>query len=368
MDRIALITGINGQAGSYLSKELLDQGYKVIGIARRSSSPKYDRLERMGVLGRVQIEEGDITDPFSITHFLSKYKPTHVFNTAAQSHVHTSFSQPKLTFDVTGTGVLNMLEGIRTIVPAAKFLQFSSSEMFGDQKTSNKECTFKFDDNNIWNGYQIEDLIHSDGIKMEWNFKPEPEVWYQDENTRMNPQSPYAIAKLAGYNLTRLYRKSYGLFASNVIMFNYESTLRGENFVTKKITNYINRHKDKILNGHSISDLCIPKLKLGNISAQRDWGFCGDYMRGCRNILEHDNADDFVLATEETHSVEKFLDTAFSLITQKWQDWVEIDPDLIRPSEVPYLCGKADKAKRILGWEPKVSFTELVQKMVDDVV
>jgi GDPmannose 4,6-dehydratase len=344
MDRIALITGINGQAGSYLSKELLDQGYKVIGIARRSSSPKYDRLERMGVLGRVQIEEGDITDPFSITHFLSKYKPTHIFNTAAQSHVHTSFSQPKLTFDVTGTGVLNMLEGIRTIVPAAKFLQFSSSEMFGDQK--------------------------------DWNINPSEYPfnhmeYYQDENTRMNPQSPYAIAKLAGYNLTRLYRKSYGLFASNVIMFNYESTLRGENFVTKKITNYVNQLRRQT-NEYMLNKLPDPdlfgKLKLGNLSAQRDWGFCGDYMRGCRNILEHDNADDFVLATGETHSVEKFLDTAFSLITQKWQDWVEIDPDLIRPSEVPYLCGKADKAKRILGWEPKVSFTELVQKMVDDVV
>jgi GDPmannose 4,6-dehydratase len=350
MKKIALITGINGQAGAYLSKELLDNDYEVVGVIRRSSSPKLDRLERIGTLGRVQIEEGDITDPFSITQFLTKYKPTHIFNTAAQSHVHTSFSQPKLTFDVTALGVLNLLEGVRNIVPDAKFLQFSSSEMFGDQYDE------KLFETPITHGY---------GIAVS-------RTRFQDENTRMNPQSPYAIAKLAGYNLTRLYRNSYNLFAANVIMFNYESSLRGDNFVTKKITNYIRQLKSNFneykLNNGLPNQTEYPKLKLGNLSAKRDWGFCGDYMRGCRNILEHNNPDDFVLATGETYSVEEFLEQAFSSITMNWKDWVEIDPNLMRPSEVPYLCGKSDKAQSVLGWKPTVSFTELVQKMVNNVV
>jgi GDPmannose 4,6-dehydratase len=344
----ALITGINGQAGSYLAEELLEQGYEVHGIVRRSSNPNYANLAR--VLSKIKLHEGDLTDVFSLSRIIRGNDFTHIFNAAAQSHVHTSFVQPKLTWDVTAQGVLNLLEVIKDYSPTTRFLQFSSSEMFGDQ-------------------YKTGPRFTEIGIIFPHQ--------YQDEDTPMNPQSPYAIAKLAGYNAVRLYRKSYGLFASNVIMFNYESPRRGENFVTQKIAQYV-RNLEKVY--HNLSDyaytseeiknqelLNIPKLKLGNLDAKRDWGYCPDYMRGCRMVLEHDKPDDFVLATGETHSVEEFLEEAFSLLPNKikWQDFVEISDEFKRPSEVPYLCGRADKIKQEIGWEPKVKFKELVKIMVN---
>lgn len=344
----ALITGINGQAGSYLAEELLEQGYEVHGLVRRSSNPNYANLAR--VLSKIQLHEGDITDVFSLSRIIRDAGYTHLFNAAAQSHVHTSFSQPKLTWDVTAQGVLNLLEVVKDYSPTTRFLQFSSSEMFGDQ-------------------YKIHPRRTDIGIVFPHKC--------QDEDTTMNPQSPYAIAKLAGYNAVRLYRKSYGLFASNVIMFNYESPRRGENFVTQKIAKYVSKLIHTIYN---LSDyaytteemkhkelLAIPNLKLGNLDAMRDWGYCPDYMRGCRMVLEHDKPDDFVLATGETHTVQEFLEEAFSLLPIKlnYQDFVEISDEFKRPSEVPYLCGKADKIKREIGWEPTVKFKELVKIMVN---
>lgn len=344
----ALITGINGQAGSYLAEELLSKGYEVHGLVRRSSNPNYTNLARCHT--KIKLHEGDLTDPWSLNYLIRDGQFTHVFNAAAQSHVHTSFSQPKLTWDVTAQGAMNVLEAIRLFSPTTRFLQFSSSEMFGDQVT---------------NGGRTTEI----GIQLPYK--------YQDEDTKMNPQSPYAIAKLAAYNATRLYRQSYGLFASNVIMFNYESQRRGENFVTQKIAKYIsnltkifNNLSDYVYTNEEMKRQVLanePKLQLGNLSAMRDWGYCPDYMRGCRMVLEHDKADDFVLATSETHTVEEFLAEAFSLlpIPLKWQDWVSIDDTLKRPSEVPYLRGKADKIKQDIGWEATVKFKELVKIMVN---
>jgi GDPmannose 4,6-dehydratase len=349
----ALITGINGQAGSYLAEELLEQGYEVHGIVRRSSNPNYANLAR--VLSKIKLHEGDLTDVFSLSRIIRGNDFTHIFNAAAQSHVHTSFVQPKLTWDVTAQGVLNLLEVVKDYSPTTRFLQFSSSEMFGDQYTVKIRHPHLSE-------MQLDPSTSFIGDK------------YQDEDTPMNPQSPYAIAKLAGYNAVRLYRKSYGLFASNVIMFNYESERRGENFVTQKIAKHVRMMYNcwmRFYQDRPIEDFINNgrpgKLKLGNLDAKRDWGYCPDYMGGCRMVLEHDKPDDFVLATGETHSVEEFLEEAFSLLPQKikWQDFVEISEEFKRPSEVPYLCGKADKIKREIGWEPKVKFKELVKIMVN---
>lgn len=357
MDKKALITGINGQAGSYLAEELLQHGYEVHGIIRRSANPNLVNLANC--LNKIHIHEADITDIFSLSPIFKNSGFTHVFNAAAQSHVYTSFSQPTYTMQVTGLGVLNVLECVKQYCPEARFLQFSSSEMFGDQYDINK----RYNNNGVYSGhYGKFDLIK-----------------YQDEITRMNPQSPYAVAKLAGYNYTKLYREAYGLFASNVIMFNYESPRRGDKFVTKKITNYIKHipHQTKFRSQLKKSqpnakisfgiEVCgiPPRLKLGNLDAKRDWGYCPDYMEGCRMILEHTKPDDFVLATGETHTVKEFAEEAFDIFGLKAEHYIEIDETLKRPSEVPYLCGNATKAKSILGWEPKVKFKKLVEIMVN---
>lgn len=344
----ALITGINGQAGSYLAEELLEQGYEVHGIVRRSSNPNYANLAR--VLSKIKLHEGDLTDVFSLSRIIRGNDFTHIFNAAAQSHVHTSFVQPKLTWDVTAQGVLNLLEVIKDYSPTTRFLQFSSSEMFGDQ------VSYTYESNN-------DDIRTNEACSvLPEYFQHKAFDRFQDESTTMNPQSPYAIAKLAAYNATRLYRKSYGLFASNVIMFNYESPRRGENFVTQKIATYV-----KSLSFSLSLGLVHKKLKLGNVNAMRDWGYCPDYMRGCRMVLEHDKPDDFVLATGETHTVEEFLQEAFSLlpVTINYKDFVEINDEFKRPSEVPYLCGRAYKIQQEIGWEPKVKFKELVKIMVN---
>lgn len=359
----ALITGINGQAGSYLAEELLKEGYTVDGIIRRSANPNFCNIN--GILNKITLHEADITDQQSLIPIIKK-KYTHIFNAAAQSHVATSFQQPTLTMQVTGIGVLNLLETIREHSPESRFLQFSSSEMFGDQ------CDL-FEKVYCPGGYCFGNKVKNTGL-FEQPFREE--LFAQDENTKMNPQSPYGIAKLAGYNYTRLYRQSYGLFASNVIMFNYESPRRGAKFVTKKITNYIKELLSIFKSQGTNKFYDYPLLHLGNLEAQRDWGYCPDYMKGCRMVLEHDKPEDYVLATSETHTVQEFLFESMKYlpnvglfdgcIFRDWESLIRIDESLKRPSEVSYLCGNADKIKKDIGWEPTVKFKELVKIMVEN--
>lgn len=360
-EKVAIITGITGQDGSYLAENLLNNNYKVIGMKRRCSSPNDARLINLNVAknkGDMIIEEGDITDLSNIMFFLLKYKPTHFFNLAAQSHVATSFNQPKLTWDVTAQGAMNCLEAIRLTSPTTKFYQASSSEMYGDS-------------------YDLEPIKPTSGdiiCGIDTNLNLYHFERYQDENTKFNPQSPYAIAKLAAYNATRLYRQSYGLFASNGILFNHESVRRGELFVTRKITKYVANLKKSLLNleGLGYGNLEIKtilqshtKLKLGNLNASRDWGHAPDYCDAMRKILEHNRPDDFVIGTGESYTVEDFCRIAFSSIKLDYKNFVEIDSSLMRPSEVPYLRAKPTKALKELGWSPSTSFKELVEKMIN---
>lgn len=330
----AFITGITGQAGSHLAELLLKDGVEVVGLVRRSSAPNYWRLEKF--IGRLRLIEGDILDLSSLIPILSAESPDYIFNAAAQSHVHTSFSQPIHTFDVTAVGCLNMLEAMKILESKAHFVQFSSSEMFGDK-------------------YSV-----VDGFK------------FQDENTQFNPRSPYAIAKLAAYNSTRLYRSAYNLKASNAILFNMEGPRRGENFVTRKITKYVaqlgcfvKRFKDVTKVSEALASY--PKLKLGNINSQRDWSYCGDSMRAVYLMAKQPAADDYVVCSEQTHYVYEFLDLAFSCIgVLEWRKFVEIDKELLRPAEVPFLRGNASKIKNKLGWQSKMSFANLVKTMVEE--
>lgn len=320
----ALIFGVTGQIGSYLAEYLLSKNIDVIGFNRRTSSNNTWRIK--SILNKITLLEGDITDYSSIYRTINKYRPYYIVNLAAMSHVHKSFDQPLYTWDITAKGQLNVLEVVRSIGKYNPKICFSaSSEMFGNQ--------YDFS----WDGQKV-----------------------QYEKTRMIPNSPYGIAKLAGFNVTELYRRSYNMFASNVIMFNTESPRRGDNFVTKKIAQYIGKLYNKINLGEEMS-----KLKLGNLSASRDWGSAEDKCEGIYLILQQDYPDDFVLATGETHTVEEFVMEAFDYVGLNWKDWVEIDKSLFRPSEVPYLCGCAQKAKEVLGWEPKTTFKELVHRMID---
>jgi GDPmannose 4,6-dehydratase len=307
----ALITGITGQDGSYLAEFLLEKGYEVHGLVRRSSLEKYDRLE--SVAGRIQLVEGDLTDQGSLDVALQSVQPDELYNLAAQSYVAVSWNQPSFTADVTGLGVLRVLEAIRRHAPKAKFLQASSSEMFG---------------------------------KVEGRS--------QNENTPFHPRSPYAVAKVFGHHITVNYRESYRLFASSCIAFNHESPRRGTEFVTRKVTQQVARIK------LGLAD----KLKMGNLDVQRDWGFAGDYVRAMWMILQQPEPDDFVIATGRPHSVRALLETAFSHVGLDWKDYVEVDPSLLRPAEVEYLCGDSSKARRTLGWEPRVAFRELIEMMV----
>jgi GDPmannose 4,6-dehydratase len=353
MDRI-IITGITGQCAGYLAEKLLASKKQVIGVKRRSSTNNLWRIKHLLDDPYFELVEGDVTDLSSIISLIKNFRPDQIYNTAAQSHVHTSFHEPNHTMDVTGKGVLNLLEGIRLEKPDTKFLQFSTSELFGKE-------------------------IEDDGS--------------QNETTRMAPQSPYSIAKLAGYHYTRLYRDSYDIFASNMIMFNCESPRRGEEFVTRKITKWVGEFynwRKKFTNEDTMIESSLgndkdmkmweivsetkdgqkilstfPKLRLGNISASRDWGYAGDYMDGAICILNHKEPDDFVIATGETHTVEDFLKEAFSVIGIKnYTDYFLIDKEFYRPAEVPYLKGDASKIKQIIGWKPQTSFKELVRKMV----
>ena len=308
----ALITGVTGQDGSYMAELLLEKGYEVYGLVRRSSLEKYDRIQH--IVDRIRFVEGDLTDQGSLDVAMQEVKPDEVYNLAAQSFVPVSWNQPVLTADVTGVGALRVMESIRKHAPKAKFLQASSSEMFGKVRE-----------------------------------KP------QNENTPFHPRSPYGVAKVFGHHITVNYRESYGIFACSSICFNHESPRRGLEFVTRKVSHHAARIKLGL----------IDKLKMGNLDAQRDWGFAGDYIQAMWLMLQQSSPEDYVIATGKTHSVERLLDVAFSHVGLDWKKYVEIDPKLVRPAEVDYLCGDAGKAARQLGWKPKVSFEQLIGMMVD---
>jgi len=315
----ALITGITGQDGSYLAELLLAKGYEVHGIIRRASSFNTGRIDHLykdphinGV--HLFLHYGDIADSTNLIKLLYRIQPDEVYHLAAQSHVRVSFDIPEYTGDVTGLSTIRILEAMRETGVKARFYQASSSEMFGK--------------------------VH--------------EV-PQRETTPFHPRSPYGAAKVYAYWATVNYRESYGMFACNGILFNHESPRRGETFVTRKITRAVARIKA----GQQ------QKLYLGNLDAKRDWGYAREYVEAMWHMLQQDEADDYVIATGETHSVEEFLTEAFSHVNLDWHDYVELDPKYLRPAEVDLLIGDASKAKRVLGWEPKVSFRELVRLMVD---
>lgn len=314
--KTACITGITGQTGSYLCDLLLDKGYKVYGLKRRSSSINTDRIDHVYDIpqhnGNLHLAYGDLCDYSSLSNWISGIKPDLFFNMAAQSHVKVSFDIPEYTMDITGTGVTRVLEAIRIHSPQTKFLTASSSEMFGSS--------------------------------------PPP----QNELTKFHPRSPYGIAKVSGYYTTINYREAYGLHACNAISFNHESSRRGETFVTRKITRAATRIK------MGLQD----KLYLGNLSAQRDWSHAADVAEGMYKIITADTPDDYVIASGETHSVEEFLEIVFTKLGLNYHDYVELDSRYLRPSEVDSLCGDASKIKSNLGWEPKYNFEQLVDEMI----
>lgn len=321
MTKVSLISGITGQDGSYLADLLLHKNHKVIGLHRRSSTNNLERVSHIISNKNFTLEEFDLTDSSDCNRIITKYHPDYFFNLAAQSHVGTSFKQPITTFQVDTIGVVNILESIRNYSSNTRFYQASTSEMFGKNYTENASGK------------------------------------YQNENTPFLPQSPYGVAKLAAHRMVQLYREAYGLFATSGILFNHESPRRGENFVTRKITNYI---------GQLINGIIPPssKLGLGNLSANRDWGHAKDYVYAMLLMLEHNVPDDFVISTGQTYSVEHFCNQAFGLLDLNYKDYIFIDPEFYRPCEVDYLKGDSSKARNVLNWQPKISFDQLVKDMV----
>jgi GDPmannose 4,6-dehydratase len=323
MAKVALITGVTGQDGSYLAELLLKKGYEVHGMVRRTSSFATGRIDHLragvsGERGGLQLHYGDLGDGTGLRRIIEQVRPDEVYNLAAQSHVRISFDQPEYTADVVGLGTLRLLEALRDHNKrrgrAARLYQAGSSEMFG----------------------KVAEVP-------------------QRETTPFHPRSPYACAKVYAHWQTVNYREAYGLFASNGILFNHESPRRGENFVTRKIT----RSATRIKLGSQ------DKLSLGNLDARRDWGFAGDYVEAMWMMLQQEQPDDFVVATGETHSVKEFLEVVFDRLKLKVKDHVEIDQRFLRPAEVDLLIGDASKAKRVLGWEPRVKFEKLVEMMVE---
>jgi len=308
----ALITGVTGQDGSYLSEFLLEQGYEVIGMVRRTSTVNFQRIQH--IQDRLTLVQGDLLDQSSLVDIIREYRPREVYNLAAQSFVPTSWKQPVLTGEFTALGVTRVLEAIRMVDPTIRFYQASSSEIFG----------------------KVREVP-------------------QNEKTPLYPRSPYGVAKVYGHWITVNYRESYGIFACSGILFNHESPRRGLEFVTRKVT----YGAAKIKLGLA-KELC-----LGNLDAQRDWGFAGDYVKAMWLMLQQNQPDDYVVATGKTHSVRDLCAEAFSYLGLNWQDYVVVDPALIRPAEIDQLVGDASKARRVLGWQPSISFEELIRMMVD---
>jgi GDPmannose 4,6-dehydratase len=311
-DKRALITGVTGQDGSYLAELLLDKGYEVYGMVRRSSTENFERIAH--VVDKIGLVQADLLDPTSLVEALEETRPTEVYNLGAQSFVPTSWKQPVLTAEFTAVGVTRMLEAIRRVDPDIRFYQASSSEMFG----------------------KVREVP-------------------QNEQTPFYPRSPYGVAKVYGHFITVNYRESYGLFAASGICFNHESPRRGLEFVTRKITDGIARIK------LGLAD----ELRLGNLDAKRDWGFAGDYVEAMWLMLQRDEPQDFVIATGDEHSVREFAEIAFEHAGLDPKQYVKTDPEFLRAAEVDHLVGDATKAREQLGWEPRISFRELVELMVD---
>jgi GDPmannose 4,6-dehydratase len=308
----ALITGITGQDGSYLAELLLSKGYKVYGMVRRASVEKFDRIEH--IRDQIELIQGDLLDQYSLTSVLKQTKPREVYNLAAQSFVPTSWAQPILTSEFTALGVTRMLEAIRLVDPTIRFYQASSSEMYGKVRETP-----------------------------------------QTELTPFYPRSPYGVAKVYGHYITVNYRESYDLFAVSGILFNHESPRRGLEFVTRKVTDGVARIKLGLAT----------ELRMGNLDARRDWGFAGDYVEAMWLMLQQDVADDYVIATGETHTVKKLVEIAFEHAGLEWEKYVKLDAAFLRPAEVDLLVGDPSKAMKQLGWKPKVSFEQMTRMMVD---
>jgi GDPmannose 4,6-dehydratase len=309
--KTALITGVTGQDGSYLAEWLLEQGYRVVGMVRRSSTETFERIQHLR--DRITLVEGDLLDQLSLIDIIKAHQPDEVYNLAAQSFVPTSWQQPVLTGEFTALGALRMLEAIRLVAPAARFYQASSSEMFG----------------------KVREVP-------------------QTELTPFYPRSPYGVAKVYAHYITVNYRESYNLFAVSGILFNHTSPRRGREFVTRKVCRAVARIKAGLDR----------EVKLGNLDSERDWGYAPDYVRAMWLMLQQPQPDDFVIATGRTHSIRRLVELAFGFAGLDWRQHVVIDPALIRPAEVDQLVGDASKARRVLGWEPTVSFEEMIGIMV----
>lgn len=314
MGNTALITGVTGQDGAYLSSFLLRKGYAVHGFVARRATESNWRLRELGIEQDVHLVHGDLTDMASLCRAVESARPDEVYNLAAQSFVGTSWAQPQVTAQVNGVGVVNVLEALRRLQPGVRFYQASTSEMFG--------------------------LVHTDA---------------QDEATPFHPRSPYGVSKLFGHWSTINYRESYGMHASNGILFNHESPLRGVEFVTRKVTDAVARIKQNKQE----------ELRLGNIDSRRDWGFAGDYVEAMWLMLQQDKPDDYVIATGQTTTVREMCRIAFAHVGLKYEDHVVIDPKFFRPAEVDVLLGNPAKAKRVLGWQAKTGIAELIAMMVD---
>jgi len=309
--KTALITGVTGQDGSYLAEFLLAQGYRVVGMVRRASTENFERIA--DVRDRIELRQADLLDQLSLIDLLQSVQPDEVYNLAAQSFVPTSWVQPVLTAEFDAVGVTRLLEAIRLVAPRTRFYQASSSEMFGKVRETP-----------------------------------------QRETTPFYPRSPYGVAKVYGHFITVNYRESYGLFACSGILFNHESPRRGREFVTRKVTDGVARIELGLAN----------ELVLGNLEARRDWGFAGDYVEAMWRMLQQPTPDDYVVATGESHAVRELVEIAFGCVGLDWRSHVREDPALLRPAEVEHLVGDASKARRMLGWTPRVSFRELVETMV----
>jgi GDPmannose 4,6-dehydratase len=316
MSKRALITGIAGQDGSYLSEHLLNEGYEVHGIIRRQSTAENQESRLEHVSDKVNTYYGDLTDVPSLIRIMRDVQPTHIFNLGAMSHVRISFDVPSYTIQTNGLGVLNILDIYKEFAPEARFYQASSSEMFGNS-------------------------VDEDG--------------FQRESTPLNPVSPYGCAKVIAYNLVRHYRNAYNLHACNGILFNHESPRRGSNFVTNKVVKAAVQIKLGMLD----------KLEMGNMDSYRDWGHSKDYTRGMMDIINHDTPDDFVLSTMETHSVRDLCQVVFDHLDLDYNDFVVQNPKYMRPEELKYLKGDSTKARTVLGWEPEYTFESMMHEMVD---